>query len=355
VILCLVCINKAGAVILPEDRADVMYHLYDGGGVSVSGPAILARKGFGEKWSVSALYYVDSISSASVDVMSYASPYSDQRVETGIGLDLVQGDAQISTSVTNSTESDYMADTWSTDVSQEVFGGMTTINMGFTRGVDTVGKNDDPTFQQPADHWQYRLGMSQVISKTLLMNLNYEAISDTGFLNNPYRIVQVAGSTTPERYPQTRSSHAFGAKAIIYLKPRKSLNIGYRYFMDTWGIRAHTVELGTKRYLGANEQWLVDTHFRYYNQDGAVFYSSQFPSEQNYMASDKELSSFSDYSVGVKATYKLREGGLRLLDQATANVAYDFYLFSYRDYYGPGGQPYSFGAHVIQLFMVLRY
>ncbi|MEW8155874.1 MAG: hypothetical protein AB2765_14945, partial [Candidatus Thiodiazotropha endolucinida] len=34
------------ATVLPEDRADIMYHRYDGGGVEVDGPSILVRKSF---------------------------------------------------------------------------------------------------------------------------------------------------------------------------------------------------------------------------------------------------------------------------------------------------------------------
>ena len=37
------------ALVLPEDRADAMYHAYDGGGVTVDGPSILVRKGYKEK------------------------------------------------------------------------------------------------------------------------------------------------------------------------------------------------------------------------------------------------------------------------------------------------------------------
>ena len=32
------------AAVLPEERADSMYHFYDGGGVRVTGPALLVRK-----------------------------------------------------------------------------------------------------------------------------------------------------------------------------------------------------------------------------------------------------------------------------------------------------------------------
>ena len=65
------------AAVLPEDRVDAMYHSYDGGGLEVTGPSYLVRKGFKDKVSAWTNYYVDSISSASIDVITTASPYSD--------------------------------------------------------------------------------------------------------------------------------------------------------------------------------------------------------------------------------------------------------------------------------------
>ena len=69
------------AAILPEDRADVMYHGYDGGGLQVVGPSILVRKGFKDTVSVWSNYYIDMITSASIDVMASASEYTEQRDE----------------------------------------------------------------------------------------------------------------------------------------------------------------------------------------------------------------------------------------------------------------------------------
>src|SRR6056297_395730 len=51
----------AQAAVLPEDRADVLYHSYDGGGITIDGPSVLIRKGFDDKVSFSANYYVDNI------------------------------------------------------------------------------------------------------------------------------------------------------------------------------------------------------------------------------------------------------------------------------------------------------
>jgi hypothetical protein len=65
---CLVALTalagSALAGVLPEDRADLMYHVYDGGGVQIDGPSLLVRKGFLEKVSVVGNFYMDMVSSA---------------------------------------------------------------------------------------------------------------------------------------------------------------------------------------------------------------------------------------------------------------------------------------------------
>ena len=40
----------AFAGVLPEDRADVLYHRYQGGGVTIQGPSVLVRKKIGENF-----------------------------------------------------------------------------------------------------------------------------------------------------------------------------------------------------------------------------------------------------------------------------------------------------------------
>ena len=43
----------AKAAVLPQDRSDVLYHSYQGDGVSIDGPSILLRKKIGNKVSIS--------------------------------------------------------------------------------------------------------------------------------------------------------------------------------------------------------------------------------------------------------------------------------------------------------------
>lgn len=164
--------GTARAVQLPEDRADLMYHYYDGGGVRADGPALLVRKSLLDKVSLSGHYYVDAVSSASIDVVTTASPYKETRKEFGLGLDYVVRDAAITVSFTDSEEPDYLAKSASLDVSQEVFGGMTTVALGYTRAWDKVGQKGTPGFIDRATHWRYRFGLTQVLTPRWLAAAN---------------------------------------------------------------------------------------------------------------------------------------------------------------------------------------
>src|SRR5512140_3417321 len=133
----------ARGAVLPDDRADVLYHRYDGGGVTIDGPSLLVRKKFAEKYSVTANYYVDMVSSASIDVMTTASPYKETRTQGSIGFDMLNGKTQYSVNYIYSTENDYTAHTASFDLSQDLFGDLTTISFGYSQGWDDVRKRGD--------------------------------------------------------------------------------------------------------------------------------------------------------------------------------------------------------------------
>src|SRR5215831_7469844 len=224
-LVCVACCSLVGhAGVLPEDRADVMYHTYEGGGVTVDGPSILVRKKFGESLSASANYYVDMVTSASIDVRtSGASQSKAKRTQYSGGLEYLRGKTTYSLDYINSKESDYIANTASVGVSEDMFGDLTTISLGFTRAWDQVGKNvklngvlqpDPQWIIKDADHRSYRVGYSLIITKHLIMGLNYESQANEGYLQNPYRSIRylqpngTAGSA-PEIYPNTRTTNAF--------------------------------------------------------------------------------------------------------------------------------------------------
>ena len=378
----LVCAGPVWGSVLPEDRADAMYHYYDGGGVQIDGPSILVRKSIQDRVSVFGNYYVDSISSASIDVVTTgASPYTEERQEVSLGLDFLNENTIMSVSYTDSDENDYKATSLNIGIAQDVFGGMTTITLGYGRGSDDIFRNGpdgqpDGIFQEEADRRNYRLGLSQVLTRNTLLGVYYEAIADEGFLNNPYRQVRfldpnsaVGFSFQPEVYPRTRSSNAVASRLRYHLPYRAAVYGGARYFSDSWGIDAWNFDFGYAHTIG--DAWIIDVGYRYYTQTAADFYSDLFPFEdaQNFLARDKELSTFTSHTIRFGVTYDLLEDGWRFVDKATINFFYDRMMFDYDDFrdlrgvdengaplFPPGSEPlYSFSADVIQLFISIWF
>jgi len=351
VVALLICLHgiHCHAAVLSEERADGMFHFYDGGGVRVTGPALLVRKNVADKVSVSGSYYADTVSSASIDVVTTASPFKEKRTEYGAGIDYLYNDSLMSLSVAKSNEPDYIADTLSMNFSQDVFGGMTTVSMGYSRGKDTVLENNNASFSDYVNRYQYRLGVSQILTQTLRVNLDYETITDEGFLNSPYRSARIFGAAVPERYPRSRDSQAVALRALKYLLPGSSVRLEYRYFWDTWDITANTAEAAYSTY--ASTPWLVELRYRYYSQNNASFYSDNFTQSQNYMARDKELSTFKSHAIGGKLTYTIQNHP-SFVNKSTLNVAYDHIKFKYEDFTDVRTQtPYAFDANVAQLFL----
>ena len=325
-----------------------MIHVYKGGGVTASGPALLVRKSLADKVSLSASYYVDAVSNASIDVVTTASPFRERRNAYDLGVDYVVRDSTISLSTNQSKEPDYTASSVSMDVAQEVFGGMTTVNLGYTRAADRVGKHDTPTFSDVAKHWQYRLGVTQILSPRWLMSANVEAISDSGYLGSPYRVARVFGAAVPERNPRTRSSRSVKLRAIGDLGSRDALRAEYRYFYDTWDIRAQTVEAGYSRYIG--EPWLADGFVRFNTQNKALFYSDNAIAETTYISRNRQLSTFTSFSLGGKLSYTYKKVPGQY--EVKLNGGYELMRFKFSDFTDlRTGGAYAFTAHVLQLYV----
>ena len=352
-LLASVAAGPAVAATLPEERGDALYHYYSGGGIDVQGPALLVRKNFAEKYSVSASYYMDSISGASIDVVTNASAYNETRNEFGVGFDYLYGDTLMNISYTYSDENDYEAKTLDVGLSHDFFGGMSTLAMGFSRGDDTVMRVDT-SFEDSIDRFQYRLGWTQILSPTFVAALSYEGFSEEGYLNNPYRSARVLGASVQEIYPRTRTSNAIAIQVNKFWGDRSFVTRArYRYYTDTWGIGANNVELIFSRRL--NEKTEVELGGRFYTQTAANFYSDNFDQEYRYMARDKELSDFTSISVGGRVSYELfRDRGK--LAKGKVTLMFDRIHFDYDNFSDVrNGESYKFNANVIQIFFSAWY
>ena len=362
--------GSALAGVLPDDRADILYHLYDGGGVKIDGPSILVRKKAGKSLSFVGNYYVDMVSSASIDVITQASPYTEERKQWSLGMDYLRGNTTMRIGYSSSEESDYDAKTVSFSVSQDMFGDMTTLTLSYGLGDDLVRKSDDPTFSRDLDRQTYGIGLTQILTRNLIATLNFETITDEGFMNNPYRSVRYfdAGSAIgysyePELYPNTRTSNVLGLRARYFLPYRAAIEGEYRYYTDTWDIKGHTASLA---YIHPWRKWTFTGKFRIHDQTGAHFYSDLFPGSEftNFRGRDKELSPLTSYTFKVKAAYTFigENGSWGFIKKGTVTASLDMLHIDYDDFsdltaLAPlGSEPlYKLDADILQIFFSFWY
>lgn len=383
-------ISSAFAAVLPDERVDILEHQYEGGGVKVSGPSILVRKDIGRSVSVSANYYVDLVSSASIDVHSSGSRYSEERTQKSVGIDYMHDRTSFSLNYTTSDENDYTAKTYNLGVTQTFFGDLTTLNFGFGFGQDQVLKNrkvegslegeTDPEFR-PLDKERrtYSLNISQILTRNLITELSVESNTEAcidmlegeSCLNNPYRSYSYLNAmgeraSAFEIYPLTHNSDAVSLRAMYHLPFSASIRGDIRRYTDSWGVSANNAEL---RYThDFNKDYILEVKYRVYSQTAADFYSDLFPYEksQTFLARDKELSPFFSKTFGVGLTYKL-PWAIPYFEKSTVNFFWDHIEIDYEDFrdynnfakaklpeggYKAGEEPlYSLKADVIRFYL----
>jgi Protein of unknown function (DUF3570) len=337
----------AHAAELPADHAEALLHVYDGGGTRATGPALLVRKSLMDKVSVTGTLYVDMVSNASIDVVTTASPYRERRTAVDLGLDYAWRDALITFGLAQSSEPDYRARSISVDVAQDFFGGMNTLKLGFSRGADDVGKTGVAGTIDEATHWQYRLGLTQILTPRWLASINLEALADDGLLGSPYRVARVYGAAVPERLPRTRSGRALRLSTRADVERIGGvIKADWRHYWDTWGLKADTIEIGHGRNFGP--RWTAEASLRLHRQSAALFYSDNASTETRYVTRNRQLGGFTSWGLGGKGSWELPrgEGDRRIW----LNLGYEFKRYDYKDFTDlRTGNRYVQNAHVLQV------
>ena len=378
--------QSVGSAVLPDDRADAFYSSYKGGGMDITGESVLVRKKFGENFAVEGNYFIDKVSGASVDVLSNASVIKDERKQKSLSLEFIHDKTTYNLSYTNSTERDYISNTTHFSLSQDMFGDLTTISLGFTDSRNKIGENNGTAFK-PIIAWlghaesrSYEGGLSQIVTKNLIAGVTLEVITDQGFLSNPYRSIryldQGQGASSlgyalaSQVYPNTHTSTAVETRARYFLPYRAAAGLSYRYFTDTWGIHANTIEATYTQPLSS--LWILEGRVRHYSQTHANFYSDLFqrPDQQNFEGRDRNLAAGTNNTYDIKATYAFLPNGWKIFKRGTATAEYSRIQFKYSDFrdikdfnntpagggYLPGTEPlYSYSANIYQVFISLFF
>ncbi len=237
-------------------------------------------------------------------------------------------------------------------------------NQGYFSGVTVLNENGNASTQyQPArfssitspgrNSYSASFIVSQIFSKRLQASLFFDIVMQEGLLSTPYHRIyfadrpnyfigtadDIARYTNPanlgaymmaddiERMPSTRLKFPLGARINYYLNERFVVRTYYRYYLDDWGMTAHTASLELPVKL--TPSFTLTPIYRFYTQQ-QVDYFAPFDthlSSEEYYSSDFDLSTFysNQYGLGLSYTDIFTKFKLYRFGMKTINLRYNHY------------------------------
>ena len=299
---------------------------------TVISPVVEAAADVTNDTSVSLGYLVDAVSSASVDVVSQASPNAmhDTRHQVSTGLTHVFNTVTVGLNYSLSMEHDYLSHTVGAQVSKDLFEKNSTVALGYGVSINTVGRSGDENFARSLDEHHLQLSWTQIMTPRYALQFTYELGYDAGYQASPYRFVPIRQSAdavpdvwVPETDPDSRVRNAFVIAANHAVGTTDSIQGDYRFYFDDWGIQSHTI--GARYFTKLGKDVELRLRERFYTQNGASFYQSIYMAPAKYTTFDRELSPLWSETFGGKLMYAFTphlEGELKL----------DLFYYSYSDF-----------------------
>jgi hypothetical protein len=153
--------------------------------------------------------------------------------------------------------------------------------------------------RSPRNSFSTSLSLSQVINTRLQAALVIEPSYQHGLLATKYqRDYFTDGSERVENLPGSRYKLPIAVRFNYFLDDHFVIRTFYRYYMDNWGIRAHTAEIEIPIKLSSFVS--VSPYYRYNNQQGTRYFAAygQHKPTEVYYTSDYDLSTLTSNFVG---------------------------------------------------------
>ncbi|MGB5257112.1 MAG: DUF3570 domain-containing protein [Woeseiaceae bacterium] len=189
-----------------------------------------------------------------------------------------------------------------------------------------VGDTSNRLGDQDKDVLDLVFGVTQVLSRNLVVQANYSYSMSDGYLTDPYKILSLVDGTTGdtllrtptpgiegpshqylfESRPDERTKHSIYGQAKYYMNG-KVLDASYRYMTDDWDIDSHTVDVRYRIPFGADRYF--EPHLRFYTQTEAEFYQLSVSDAQplpSFASADYRLGNFDAVTAGLKFGWTTR-------------------------------------------------
>ena len=142
--------------------------------------------------------------------------------------------------------------------------------------------------------------LSQVVNKNAQFSLLADGVAQTGYLGLPFhRVYWTNGTVHVEKLPTSRLKLPIGARFNYFLGDKFVVRTFYRYYTDTWGLKAHTLSIEVPYKITSFVS--VSPVYRYYQQTAIKYFApyAQHKSTDQYYTSNYDYSAFSSNYIGL--------------------------------------------------------
>ena len=141
--------------------------------------------------------------------------------------------------------------------------------------------------------------LSQVVNQRLQLMWLLDLAYQHGYLGLPFhRVYLKNGGLTNERLPSSRLKVPAGMRINYFAGDKLVLRSFYRFYLDDWGLKAHTAEAEVSVKL--NPFFSITPFYRYYTQTGIDYFAGngEHYSNEKFYSSNYDLSKFNSHFFG---------------------------------------------------------
>lgn len=291
-----------------------------------------------DKWQITTGFVYDDMSGSSPwwvqpedagdatsdpQVVLTGATIDDTRYDFSIGAEYFGEKFTIAPSIGYSKEKDYEAISGGIEIEYEFPNKSTSVRGGFAVSFDEIEPTQlDGTFRVDSeDKENYSIfgGITQVINKHTIIQTTLGISYFDGFLSDPYKQVWLPTGNLPDSRPDERTQYTFATRLRRFSELfAAALHVDYRFFIDDWDVRSHTLDLGLVKETESG--WSFDTSIRYYTQTQADFYEPFFTAPR----ADGEYTS--DYRLSPYGAISFRLGLSETINDWTVKIAAERYI-----------------------------
>lgn len=180
----------------------------------------------------------------------------------------------------------------------------------------------------PRNSYNLGLGLMQVVNPRLHVSILADIGYQTGLLGTAYQRVYFADNGDnpySEKLPDNRFKLPIGVRANYFLGDRVIIRSFYRYYTDSWKMKAHTGELEVPYKI--TPLISVAPFYRFHSQSAVDYFKpyKEHTLTEEYYTSDYDLSKFTSHLFGVNFRMVSAEGLFGIKPLNTLELRYSYY------------------------------